>query len=490
MYFSKAVPLHANTHIDDAEDELAGALDLLATQMDTGVRPSAEYDGRGFFETTVFSRDNGLAWDEVTAGGGIGKPFPTLVVAASNAVSALNADYTCDGTNDQTEINTAITALGATGGIIHLTEGTFSITGAIQTSSSVILEGSGHGTILKIPDGNASTFDMLEGSAKSNVKVRDLVIDGNRANVSGTNKGIEFLNVTKFYIEDCIVQNTSGVGIYIGPTGGNQSTEGWIDNNELLNLATNGLEFNGSPTDMFVCDNHFDTMANGMIMPSASSRYIICGNRFDAITTIGIDDQGGDHAVISENVFTGSNTSKAISLTGTSEYGTCDDNTIINCLYGINLSNANYWAICGNHISAVANGYGIYAYPMSYSVIEGNVLKGTTGGEGIYLREAANNVIAGNEFYDFGSYALYMYSLCHNNLIMGNVIHNCGDGIYSETNNDDLLIVGNNLPGVQIYCGDDLSQNPIIQANICSAVGAVWTGEMIAADTTDNNKKT
>ena len=53
----------------------------------------------------------------------------TFVVAASNSdsVSKAQADYKCDGVDDQVEIQAAIYALPANGGKISLAEGAFTV---------------------------------------------------------------------------------------------------------------------------------------------------------------------------------------------------------------------------------------------------------------------------------------------------------------------------------------------------------------------------
>ena len=60
----------------------------------------------------------------------------TLVVAASDAHSKAQADYVCDGTADENEINTALGNLPAVGGIVYLTEGTYNLAGAITVGDN------------------------------------------------------------------------------------------------------------------------------------------------------------------------------------------------------------------------------------------------------------------------------------------------------------------------------------------------------------------
>lgn len=492
MYRSKAIPLHADAHIDDGLDELVGALDLLATQVDTGTRPAAAYEGRGFFETNRFSRDTGLAWEEVTGGGGAGKPFQTRVVAASDAISGTGADYTCDGTDDQAQINSAVTDLGATGGIVHLTEGNFSITGTISLSSNVILEGCGEATILKIPSGNASTFDMIQNATQTAVgntylQIRNLVVDGNLNNVTGTNKGIEFLNVHQFWIEHCTIQNTTGSGIYIGSAGAVSSIEGWITENEFYNIATNAVEFVASPTDMFICDNLFSTCDKGIVIPGGS-RYILSGNHFDTITTYGIDNNGGDDVTVTENEFNGAATAHAIYFYGTANYCVINDNTIQGVLYGMDLQTVNDSSVCGNTINTVANGYGIYLYPVTSCTIVGNTLLGTTGSYAIWMSGVTDSIISLNVMYGHAATAIHLQTGCHRNLFMGNTLYQVGEAMDFNADSDDALVVGNVLYGKNVLAQDSTSANPLIQANVAASISDVFDGEMVAADESDNNK--
>ena len=494
MFKSRAVPIHHSLHIDGAKDELASALDVYATQIDTGTRPAAAYEGRDFFETNRFSRDTGASWDEVTAGAVTGKPFQTMVVAAADAISSTGADYTCDGTDDQVQINAAITALGATGGIVHLTEGTFYITAHIDLATNTILEGSGPATILKIPTGNASTFDMIENSNQSvgntYLTIRKLTLDGNRANVSGTNKAIDFARVGQSWIEDCVLQNFSGDTIYLTSGSGTSCTETWICNNYFYNGAADFIEIAAACTILFIQNNHFNTADKGINISNASALKInITGNVFDNIVTYGVEDNGADYCVISENIFTGAATCAAMYIYNTTEYSCINDNIVTGCLYGIK-GVLQLCTVCGNQIEVVANGYGMYLYPTAYCTFIGNTLVGTAGCIGFYLRTCIDSVFANNLILNNATSGIYMFSGCHRNIFMANVGYGNGEGIRAVSDSEDLSIIGNNFQGTNISADDDTSANPIIQGNIANVIGDLWATPMIAADGTDNNKAT
>lgn len=73
---------------------------------------------------------------------------PMLYVAAVNASTASikNADYVCDGINDEIEIQSAINALPASGGIVWLSEGDFTTGAIITLIDNLLIEGCGPAT--------------------------------------------------------------------------------------------------------------------------------------------------------------------------------------------------------------------------------------------------------------------------------------------------------------------------------------------------------
>lgn len=116
----------------------------------------------------------------------------TLVVAASDAHanSIAIADYICDGTADEVQIQAALDALPAAGGRVALTEGEFSISataanGKITLPSNCILEGRGKGiSILKLADGGAVANEMIiannnRNGGNNNITIKNLTLDGN-----------------------------------------------------------------------------------------------------------------------------------------------------------------------------------------------------------------------------------------------------------------------------------------------------------------------
>ncbi|MDD5220951.1 MAG: hypothetical protein PHV11_10315, partial [Candidatus Bipolaricaulis sp.] len=105
----------------------------------------------------------------------------TFVVAASDASAQfkLQADYICDGTADDVQIQEAIDALPASGGRVVLSEGIFTVNDRIDVSSNTTLSGSGWGTILRVvPATFPDNISVIRLSSVSESIVRDLLIDG------------------------------------------------------------------------------------------------------------------------------------------------------------------------------------------------------------------------------------------------------------------------------------------------------------------------
>lgn len=113
-----------------------------------------------------------------------------VLVAASDASDKVKAaaDYTCDGTDDGDEIESAVADLPSGGGMVLLSEGTFNVDPVTITADNVTLAGRGAATIVKLQamdestDGDTAAI-RVQGTDESDpivgVHIRDLTIDGN-----------------------------------------------------------------------------------------------------------------------------------------------------------------------------------------------------------------------------------------------------------------------------------------------------------------------
>lgn len=146
----------------------------------------------------------------------------TIYVAAAGASmqSKQLADYFCDGTDDDVQINAALD-----GGPVRLSEDEFTIGAPITIPTGGALVGAGQGTLLKAKSSLNDNIIELDSVEQEEVLIRDLWIDGNKAN-QASGGGIYLDNTARttgtarFYscyhtIENVLVTNTKADGITI-----------------------------------------------------------------------------------------------------------------------------------------------------------------------------------------------------------------------------------------------------------------------------------
>ena len=312
----------------------------------------------------------------------------TYVVAANDSSEAnkARADYVCDGTDDQVEIQAAIDALPASGGKVALSEGTFFVRDEVHiTKNSVTLEGQGHSTILQLPKRfSADELYMLNINA-SDVSILNLCLDGNRDAVKGAHTGMHVENCTRLTIDHVWIQNLTGDGLL------GASRELHLTNSFFYNISDDAADVN------------------------AFKYSVIANNTFKDIGDNGIDTDGAIHSSITGNTF---NTigGAAIELEqetnpGYTEYCTASSNTMKECRFGILLNSGRYNSITGNVMLECTIGIYIMAgdeYYSTHNVITGNNIQGGWGSDYGIKEEDPNqdynliglNIVEGNAVAD------------------------------------------------------------------------------------------
>lgn len=159
---------------------------------------------------------NGIWGDGIVGPAGpAGAVTATLTVAASNSTARniAGADYTCDGTADDVQIQAALDALPATGGSVFLYEGLYNIAATITISlPQVVLHGAGKGTRLLAVAALGATEMLVVSGWKD--AVRDLWIDG--ANIASNCVDLDFTGAgsTHFALLDALhVERAVGANI-------------------------------------------------------------------------------------------------------------------------------------------------------------------------------------------------------------------------------------------------------------------------------------
>ncbi len=259
----------------------------------------------------------------------------TKVVAASNAQDTTNADYVCDGTADQTEINTAIGALPAAGGRIILSDGLFTVSATILINqSNVVIEGQGEGTVIALA--NSTTADCITYGDATNVRsglvIRNLAINGNLAN-----------------------QTVGGHGILVT----RKAARYLIDNVHIYNTYRANIRDRNASTDPdvygIIRGCYLDTTKSGAGWCNIEGigNNVIIENNFCI---------GADVAAI--DVY---NAGRQVTITG----NTCK-NTSSNSNGTIAIEGADYCVVSNNTILDSYK-YGVYLEAVLYSSVEGNV---------------------------------------------------------------------------------------------------------------------
>jgi parallel beta-helix repeat protein len=187
----------------------------------------------------------------------------------------------------------AVNAAG--GGVLFFPQGGFVVSNTIELGASTTALGSGAGSVLQAKPGVAC-FNMLLVRNSDDVRVRDLVLDGNRANTGppvdadNENIGCGFLGQpvgkgqTGLSIKNVIARNHHGSGIRI--TGPNNSDDPY-------QLNANEVEVIGC--QILGCGSR------GVILTRAT-RARIAGNVITSCTQAGIQLLGSRAAVIDGNV--------------------------------------------------------------------------------------------------------------------------------------------------------------------------------------------
>jgi hypothetical protein len=147
---------------------------------------------------------------------------PTITVAASNslAVAQNGADYVCDGTGDNVEIQAAIDAVNtAGGGTVQLISGTYTISAIIKLRAGVTLLGQAmSSTIISVPSGSnisaIQNYNYSNNTLDTNLHIRNITIShvGTSKTAGG---GIVLTGVQNFSLKDITVLNSPRFNLLI-----------------------------------------------------------------------------------------------------------------------------------------------------------------------------------------------------------------------------------------------------------------------------------
>lgn len=365
--------------------------------------------------------------------------FPNTVqvrVAPPSGVAAT------DTTNIQAALDAAVTAGG---GIVQLQPGTYLIqapgsasSGGVRIGSFTTLAGSGMGvTKLQVVAGTSAAITGVvrtpNGQQNSKVTVRDLTIDGNQANCTGTpaitgffsgvtpNSTLTDTDVSLIRVE-CMNCYQYGFDPHERTT--RLYMLGCVSHDNGTDLAHDGFTIDGCYDFRIVDCVSYNNGRHGINLVTASARGTVTGCQSYSNTASGIVLQNG----AKDNVICGNvvrnNTVDGIVVNGLAQSGEQDNTPGTN-----NTITGNLVELSGVH--------GIHLVAAAGNVITGNTVRDssqttTNSGIQIYLDESGTTYSAGNtvENNDLG--------------VTAGVTNAPKYGVREKTTNEDSNFVANN----------------------------------------------
>ena len=370
----------------------------------------------------------------------------TYVVAASDSAHEYEADYICDGTADQVQIQAAIDALPATGGEVLLLDGTYNIEVALVMDSYQTLRGCGRNTILTTSTVNLTFLRAVGGAGteKIGIVIADLQIDGGAGAVS--EMGIYFK-----YVDYSLIQNVysrrhaSGTGSYLSGI--------YLYYSDFNTITDNTCQGNGY---------------YGIFLYSSSDFNSVTANTCQGNGYYGVELYTSSNNTVTSNICQG-NSSSGIWVSNTSLNNTISGNTCQgNARDGVSLDTS-----C-NHNSVTANTcqgntwHGIALDDScNHNTVTSNICRGNY--DGIYLYTSSYNTVSGNACQENTRRGIYLNDSSNHNTITGNTLT---ENSQNTTNlYDDILLYSsdyNNIQGNTCRAGA-LANKPRYGINISNA---------------------
>jgi hypothetical protein len=260
----------------------------------------------------------------------------SVIIAAADSSDRhkLQADYVCDGTADNIEINAALTQVAASGGgVAFLAAGSYTLADTIKIPSDVTLAGEGTATKLAfdtsvgdktmITNDCNYTFAQRHPTGNKNIVVRNIYIDGdkdNRGNGADSIWTVGFNTVENLIIENLTIMNGWTVAIRT-----EFCTYVTIANNRIHNSGDDGIGINEETYNCSCYGNRITDAGKG-------------GKSYGAPNGIEVQD-GARDVTVSGNVIENCDTDGVQVSTHTGKDGcinvSINANTVRNCESGV-----------------------------------------------------------------------------------------------------------------------------------------------------------
>lgn len=388
--------------------------------------------------------------------GGIYNPSSSSQNTIYTTVCSSGCDYTTDGTADDVQIQAALN----TGTKVLVKAGTYDITASIVMGDFYYLQGVGVNTILKLASGtNADVVkNSLPNGINTNIVINDLKIDGNGSNQTSPVSGIFLDETTDCLIENVIITDTRGHGIYLlGESEAvKNSQRNTIKNCEISSVVDSSRN---AISTLYVQDNIIDKVfahnnaRDGILLNRSDYNSVInCKTYLNA--NVGVNLYIADNNFISGN-FSHDNTKQGISILAGSDYNTISNNVISNnASYGIlggAASTQNKYNIyVGNQVHNSGDD-GLVIFYSDYARVENNIITGNAD-QGLPIDNSVGVSVIGNYVATNTNEGIEIKNSSNNAVISGNTIignsqgtAGADSGIRIETGILNTVVTGNRV---------------------------------------------
>ena len=382
----------------------------------------------------------------------------TVVVAASDSKNKFEADFYCDGTSDEDQINDALTAASAAAqGRVKLLDGTFTIDDPIiYPGNNLVLEGEGRATLID-GDGLATTEHAIVIDTRDHCTVRNLSIQ--TQNGGGKTCHCIYLNKPDYVVVEKVIFVDSDSDALRIEGGGNYCV---FRDNKILGADDAGIREDNSGT-------LYESEVLSNIIRDTGDEGIYLERGLECIVSQNIVEMpGGDFIRIGGAAVT--------------EHTRVTDNL---CLwsdgagYGIRLTHCSFCLVAGNGMEYIRQ-HGIFLENASPgNIVEGNEVLfpdewGTASWDGIYLdADSDDNIVANNNVFSGGRNGISILGdTCQ-------VVHN-----YAQYNWEHGIVIGGTYCAVEGNFAFNNGQNALntydgihlqASADQCNLVGNVCT---------------
>lgn len=367
----------------------------------------------------------------------------TIVVAASDssAKSKAQADYVCDGTADNVEIQAAIATFSSIGGILHMCSGTYAAHNNILVNKpNVTIEGDGSGTKIVLANAVSSTLvsDVVAGA--SVIQVND---------------------PTLFSVGDVVAVSDDNTTTLYGRHRAEAAT--------ITQISGNTITLNGNFT------NGYTVAANAYVVTCPSVVHC-AGNSGITIKNLYIDGNKSNQPMI-QTLTMGVETEARGTMAGVSAYG-CSNLTIKN-VTAINSSRHNFsidacnYPIVKGCTTKTCRDKNMLIFESNFGKFIQNVVRGSENEDGICLYSScSNSILDGNTVTACPRYGARVVGA--NNIIRGNDISTCAEGLSVYNGNNDIImgnaVYTNTQQGMKIF-GSGTSSSVTIANNMATGNG-------------------